>query len=124
MNNVHIYTNVSLFNRLLKLRMKTLFETCMEKFVVALEVIARHSVPEKPSCIELTRDVEDDKIIDSCCYSRKFLGFVHSQCNHKRKTTNFIQVTSLHSVKLRRPSCVLTHSQAPTWLQSRRDIDY
>ena len=90
-------------------------ENCMEKFVGALEKIAqemyqkkqsnryfRDSVPERPQEAQLcwicegqfgiVRDIEDDKVIDHCHYSGKFLEFAHPECNLKRKTVNFIPV--------------------------------
>ena len=90
-------------------------ENCMEKFVEALEKIAhefhqkkqsnryyRDPVPERPKEAQLCwicegqfgidRDIEDDKVIDHCHYSGKFLGFAHPECNLKRKTINFIPI--------------------------------
>ena len=90
-------------------------ENCMEKFVDALQKIAqeihekkqnnryfRDTVPERPQEAQLcwicegqfgiNRDPEDDKVVDHCHYSGKFLGFAHPECNLKRKTVNFIPV--------------------------------
>ena len=90
-------------------------ENCMEKFVEALQKIAqeihekkqnnryfRDTVPERPQAAQLCwicegqfgidRDLEDDKVVDHCHYSGKFLGFAHPECNLKRKTVNFIPV--------------------------------
>ena len=95
-------------------------ENCMEKFVEALEKIAHEMhqkkqsnryyrdpvppVPERPKeaqlcwiCegqIGINRDIEDDKIVDSCHYSGKFSGFAHPECNLKRKTIKFNPVMS------------------------------
>ena len=45
----------------------------------------------------LNRDIEDDKVIDHCHYSGKFLNFAHPDCNINRKTTNFIPVIAHNS---------------------------
>ena len=37
----------------------------------------------------INRDRYDDKVVDHCHYSGKFLGFAHPECNLKRKTVNF-----------------------------------
>ena len=64
----------------------------------------RDQVPERPQEAQLywicqgqfsiVRDLEDDKVVDHCHYSGKFLGFAHPECapNLKRKTVNFIPV--------------------------------
>ena len=62
----------------------------------------RDTVPERPKEAQfcwicegqfgITRDVEDDKVIDHCHYSWKLLGFAHPGCNINRKTINFIPV--------------------------------
>ena len=90
-------------------------DNCMEKFVEALQKIAqenhqkkqrnryfRDALGERPEeaqfcCIcegqfGIVRDVEDDKIIDHCHYSGKFLGFAHPECNINRKTISLIPV--------------------------------
>ena len=92
----------------------------MEKFVDALEKIAheihqkkqsnryfRDPVPERPQEAQLcwicagqfgiNREIEDDKVVDHCHYSGKFLGFAHPECNVKRKTINFIPVVAHNS---------------------------
>ena len=40
----------------------------------------------------LSRDVEDDKVVDHCQYSGQFLGLAHPECNLKRRTFIFIAV--------------------------------
>ena len=95
-------------------------ENCMEKFIEALEKIAHEmntrkqnhryfsdALPERPQEAQfcwicegqfgLNRDIEDDKVIDLCHYSGKFLGFAHPECNINRKTTNFIPVIAHNS---------------------------
>ena len=87
----------------------------MEKFVGALQKIAqeihekkqnnpyfRDPVPERPQEAQLCwicegqlgidRDLEEDKVVNHCHYSGKFLGFAHPVCNLKRKTLTFISV--------------------------------
>ena len=95
-------------------------ENCMEKFIEALETIAHEmntrkqnqryfsdALPERPQEAQfcwicegqfgLNRDIEDDKVIDHCHYSGKFLGFEHPGRNINRKTTNFIPVIAHNS---------------------------
>ena len=95
-------------------------ENCIEKFVDALDKIAneihqkkqsnryfRDPVPERPQEAQLcwicdgqfgiNREIEDDKVVDHCHYSGKFLGFAHPECNLKRKTINFIPVVAHNS---------------------------
>ena len=95
-------------------------ENCMEKFIEALEKIAHEmntrkqnhryfsdALPERPQEAQfcwicegqfgLNRDIEDDKVIDHCHYSGKFLGFAHPECNINRKSTNFIPVIAHNS---------------------------
>ena len=90
-------------------------EKCMKLFVEALQQIAqeihqkkqrnryfRDTVPERPQEAQLcwicegqfgiNRDPEDDKVVDHCHYSGKFLGFAHPEGNLTRKTVNFIPV--------------------------------
>ena len=90
-------------------------EKCMEKFVDALQKIAQEihkkkqnnryfcdTVPERPQEAQLcwicesefgkNRDLEDDKLIDHCHYSGKFLRFAHPKSNLKSQTVNFIPV--------------------------------
>ena len=37
---------------------------------------------------------DEEKVLDHCHYTNKFLGWVHNTCNINRKTTNFIPVVS------------------------------